>query len=171
MMPQEYSPSIKDRLTHPATIVRRSAVRELFHFRPACGGLTAAVLPLVVDPDEQTRHWACESLDRVLKPEIDELPGLIETLRGTTDGEVEYWTATMIGRLGPDAASATAVLATVLLDSSCLAARERAAWALSQIGPAARSAVNSLRQIGNDDPPRLRRLAESALAVVSGKAA
>jgi len=171
MMPQEYSPSIKDRLAHPSTFVRRSAVRELFHFRPACVGLTAAVLPLVVDPDEQTRHWACESLDRVLKPELTELPDLIETLRGTTDGEIEYWTATMIGRLGPDAASATGVLATVLLDSSCLAARERAAWAISQIGPAARSAVNSLRQIGNDDPPRLRRLAESALAVVSGKAA
>ena len=171
MMPQEYSPSIKDRLTHPATPVRRTAVRELFHFRPAYAGLTAAVLPLVVDPDEQTRHWACELLDRVLKPEIGELPHLIETLRATSDGEIEYWTATMIGRLGPDAASATAALATVLLDSSCLAARERAAWAISQIGPGARAAVNSLRQIGNDDPPRLRRLAESALAVVSGKAA
>lgn len=170
-MPQEYSPSIKERLTHPATIVRRSAVRELFHFRIACTGLTSTVLSLVVDPDEQIRHWACESLERVLRPELDELPELIDTLRRTNDGEVEYWAATMIGRLGPDAASATGVLANVLLDSSCLAARERAAWAISQIGPAARSAVNSLRQIGSDDPPRLRRLAETALAVVSGKAA
>jgi hypothetical protein len=77
----------------------------------------------------------------------------------------------MIGRLGPAAAGATGVLANVLLDSSCLAARERAAWALSQIGPAARSALNSLRQIGSDDPPRLRRLAETAMAAVVGRAA
>jgi len=171
MMHQETSTSLKDRLTHPVSAVRRAAVRELLHFRPGCGGITAIVLPLVVDPDEQTRHWACESLDRVVKPEVNELTDLIDTLRSTKDGEIEYWTATMIGRLGPSAAAATATLATVLLDSSCLAARERAAWAITQIGPAARSALNSLRQIGNDDPPRLRRLAESALASVSAKAA
>jgi hypothetical protein len=170
-MHQEISTSLKDRLTHPATAVRRAAIRELLHFRPGYSGLTSTVLTLVIDSDEQTRHWACESLDRVVSPEAEELASLIEMLRNTNDGEIEYWTATMIGRLGPAAAGATGVLANVLLDSSCLAARERAAWALSQIGPAARSALNSLRQIGNDDPPRLRRLAESAMAAVIGRAA
>jgi HEAT repeat protein len=172
IMPQQDSSiSLKDRLSHSQPAVRRSAIRGLVDAGGQQSGVTAAVLALVVDRDEQTRNWACEALDRVIAPDQDELGSLIEIMRDTSDGEVEYWTATMLGRLGSGAARATATLASVLLDSSCLAARERAAWALSQIGPAARSSLNALRQIGKDDPPRLRRLAETAMESMCGRAA
>lgn len=170
-MPQQDTSSLTNRLSHAQAAVRRAAIGELLDARGSCSGVTAAVLALVVDRDEQTRQLACEALDRVITPSQDELGMLIETMRSASDGEVEYWTATMLGRLGSGAARATAVLASVLLDSSCLAARERAAWALSQIGPAARSSLNALRQIGKDDPPRLRRLAETAMESMLGRAA
>jgi HEAT repeat protein len=172
IMPQQYrNLSLTDQLSHPQVIVRRTAARSLAGAVGPQTGLTVAMLARVVDPDEQTRHWACEALDRVISPTAAELGELIEIMRQTNDGEVQYWAATMLGRLGEVASRATGVLASVLLDSSCLAARERAAWALSQIGPPARSALNALRQIGNDDPPRLRRLAEAAMESMRQRAA
>lgn len=163
MQQQAHPSTLKDRLGHAQTEVRRAAVRDVARQNTQQTGMTAAVIALVSDKDEQTRYWAAEALDRVVRPEPDEVPVLIDLIRNASDGEVEYWTATMLGRLGSVASRATGVLAAVLLDSSCLAARERAAWALSQIGPAARSSLNALRQIGQDDPPRLRRLAEIAM--------
>jgi HEAT repeat protein len=171
-MPQsDVSVSLQDRLSHTSVAVRRAAVRELVESGGPHLGITAAVLALVVDRDDPTRQAACEALDRVIMPAPEELGSLIEIMRSACDGEVEYWTATMLGRLGASAARATGVLASALLDSSCLAARERAAWALTQIGPPARSSLNALRQIGKDDPPRLRRLAETAMQSLSGRAA
>lgn len=171
MPQQEVALPLSDRLSHPRAAVRRDAVRSILTAGDRQRGITAAVLALLTDPDEQTRHWACEALDRMVSPDPNELDELIHIMRQTTDGEVEYWTATMLGRLGVVAVRATGVLASVLLDSSCLAARERAAWALSQIGPAARCALNALRQIGEDDPPRLRRMAAAAMETMSGRAA
>lgn len=171
MPQQDSSPPLKERLAHSNPVVRRQAAEAVVTAGGRQTGITAAMLALVADRDEQTRHWACAALEQVIMPGAEELGDLIELLRDTRDGEVEYWTATMLGRLGPVAGRSTGVLASVLLDSSCLAARERAAWALSQIGPAARSSLNALRQIGEDDPPRLRRLAEAAMEAMSLRAA
>lgn len=171
MPQQDSSQPLKDRLSHSSPAVRRSAAQAVVTAGGYQTGVTAAMLALVADRDERTRHWACEALDRVIAPAPDEIGDLIEILRETRDGETEYWTVTMLGRLGAVAGRSAGVLASVLLDSSCLAARERAAWALSQIGPAARSSLNALRQIGEDDPPRLRRLAEAAMEAMSQRAA
>jgi hypothetical protein len=150
---------------------RRDAICKVAQNSRQQSGLTSAIISLVTDKDEEVRNWACEALETVIVPMPNEVLSLITLLRETNDGEIEYWTATMLGRLGPVAANATAVLASCLLDSRSLAARERAAWALSEIGPAARSAMNALRQIGSDDPPRLQRLAASAIQSLMGRAA
>ncbi len=150
---------------------RCSAIRKIAQSGRHLTGITAAVILLVADKDEETRNWAFEALETAITPLPNEISGLIDLLRDKSDGEIEYWSATMLGRLGPVAGSATAVLANCLLDSACLAARERAAWALSEIGPAAGSAMNALRQIGPEDPPRLQRLAASAIESVVRRAA
>jgi hypothetical protein len=163
--------ALKSELTHSDVRRRCDAVRKVAQGTRDQSGVTASVIRLVADTDEEVRDWACESLESRIVPMPNEVSELIELLRETNDGEIEYWTATMLGRLGMVASSATGVLATCLLDSRCLAARERAAWALSEIGPAARAALNSLLQIGPDDPPRLQRLAASAIQSVVGRAA
>lgn len=163
--------SLKEHLSHPEASVRRAAVRGLVSAGRTQAGVTVAVLRLITDPDESTRHWAGTALGQVVWPAPHELDELIALLRQTCDGEVEYWTATMLGRLGVAAARAAGPLAGVLLDSACLAARERAAWALAEIGPAARSSLNALRQIGEDDPPRLQRLAQMAMESMSRQVA
>lgn len=158
-------------LSHQDSQRRCSAIRKIAQGRRNRSGLTAAVILLVADKDDATRNWACEALETKIVPMPNEMSGLIELLRDKNDGEIEYWAATMLGRLGTMACGAAGVLANCLLDSPYLAARERAAWALSEIGPGARSAMNALRQIGPDDPPRLQRLAATAIQSVVGRAA
>lgn len=162
---------LKAELTHNDPRRRCDAVRQLAQGPRDQAGVTASVIHLVVDDNEEIRDWACEALESHVTPMPNEVSELIELLRNTNEGEIEYWTATMIGRLGVVASGATGALANCLLESRCLAARERAAWALSEIGPAARAAVNALLQIGPDDPPRLQRLAASAIQSVVGRAA
>ncbi len=157
---------VSDLLSHEKRI-RIAAMRTLVKSGKPQGGATAIVIRMSIDRDEEVRSWACEALESVVVPNADEVPELTELLRSTCDGEVEYWTATMIGRIGGAAGGAAGALASCLLDSRCLAARERAAWALSELGPAARSATNALRQIGPEDPPRLQRLAATALDAIS----
>lgn len=184
-MAQDNPLPLSQRLESPHLELRRQAIREVFESRSIPSGSIVAVLRLVADRDDQVRGWACESLDQYVSaaPESvsaapvyisatpEEVAAVIAELRTTNDGEIQYWATTLLERVGPAAAAAIAVLADVLLDSSCLAARERAAKTLAILGPAARPALNSLRQIGSDDPPRLRRLAESAIAAMSQRAA
>ncbi len=162
---------LKSELTHTDPVHRQAALRTIAQGGKRQYGLTALVIALANDPDEETREWACEALESAILPSPNEVNDILKLLRDTRDGEIEYWSATMLGRLGVAASCATAALASCLLDSPCLAARERAAWALSEIGPAARSAINALRQISHDDPPRLQRLAASAIQSVVGRAA
>ncbi|RPH81274.1 MAG: HEAT repeat domain-containing protein [Planctomycetaceae bacterium] len=160
-----------NRLIDTEVVIRRNAIRELLAHSSAITGLTAVVVRLVADRDEAVRATATECLEKIVKPGVEEVTELTTLLRETCDGEVEYWAATMLGRIGFPAERSVGALASVLLDSPCLAARERAAWALGQIGPGARAALNALRQIGHDDPPRLRRLAETAINTMNQRAA
>jgi HEAT repeat protein len=73
--------------------------------------------------------------------------------------------------LGPQAAPAVDPLIATLIHSSFLPVRERAAWALSRIGPAAHRAAPALRNLTNSGFPRLSRLAISALESIRGMAA
>jgi len=171
LSPNESLAALNLELTHDDVDRRCSAMRKLAQSGRKQSGVTARVILLVADGNEEIRGWACEALESAIMPMPNEVNDLIQVLRETRDGEIEYWTATMLGRLGVVASGATAVLASCLLDSPCLAARERAAWALSEIGPAARSAMNALRQIGPEDPPRLQRLASSAIQSLVGRAA
>ncbi len=158
-------------LTHQDAERRGNAIRQISQSRREYSGITGKVIGLVADNQESIRNWSCEALESTIKPSVDEVPELIRLLRETKDGEVEYWSATMLGRLGTSASAATAALASCLLDSPCLAARERAAWAIAEIGPPAQSAINALKQITTDDPPRLQRLAASAIHSLAGRAA
>ena len=73
--------------------------------------------------------------------------------------------------MGPGAVSAVDALQTCLRESMYLPARERAAWALSQIGPPASSAVPALQEAAKGAPPRLQRLATEALRAIGDIAA
>jgi len=132
----------------------------------AVSGLAVTVVRLCGSSDDEVRMWSAEALEVAIQPEPSEVEGLIELLSAEDDGEISYWAATMLGRLGKDAVAAVATLGSCLRDSMYLAARERAAWALAEVGPAAADALESLKQVSETGSPRLQRLALEAIEAI-----
>ena len=62
-----------------------------------------------------------------------------DDLRLLVDGgeQSAYWAATLLGRLGEEAAAAAGPLGQSLTQSFHASVRQRAAWALQRLGPAA----------------------------------
>lgn len=134
-------------------------------------GLSAKIVTLAGSSDDEVRLWAAEALENAVVAHPDEVLQLTQLLQASSDGEVDYWCATLLGRLGSHSGEAVAQLDHCLRTSMYLPARERAAWALSQIGTAAAAAMPTLRHAAIDGPPRLKRLAISALEAIRGVAA
>lgn len=126
-------------------------------------GLTGLIVRLAGHHDDEVRMWAAEALESSVQPDASEQLLLIQLLESSHDSEICYWSATMLGRLGTEASAAARALQRCASQSGYLPARERATWALSQIGPAARIAIPTLQQAAETAPPRLRRLATATL--------
>ena len=77
----------------------------------------------------------------------------------------------ILGRLGDGAGDAKTVTAliTALNSHPEAAVRERAAWALGQVGPGALAALPALQAVGGTTNPRLSRLAKQAIEQISAK--
>ena len=123
---------------------------------------TARCVWLAGSSNDEVRMWAAEALESSVTPRAEEVASLVDLLTTASDGEHVYWAATMLGRLGRAAASAVDALDRCLRDSLYLPGRERAAWALRQIGTPAASAVPTLQRVAISGPPRLQRLATQA---------
>lgn len=124
-----------------------------------------ATLPLVRacgDDDERVREWAVSALEGIGPPPAEALEGLT-ALVGNTVPLVGYWAATLLGRAGQDGAVAVAALAACVASGGAASVRQRAAWALGRIGPAAEPARAVLEQARTSADERLARLAGEAL--------
>ena len=129
-------------------------------------GLSVPVVSLAGSSNDEIRMWSAEALESSIQPDASEVLALMQLLRQADDGEICYWAATMLGRLGPEAAVAADALEQCLRESMYLPARERATWALSQIGPAAAVALDALNEAAATAPPRLQRLATETLEAI-----
>ena len=132
-------------------------------------GLAEQVVPLAGSRDDTVRVWAAQALESAVEPLPDDVPALMSCLQDDSDGEYSYWAATLLGRLGTGAVAATQSLCDCLQDSLCLPARERAAWALMEIGPDAAAAIPVLENVSKRGPARLRKIAVAALERVGNR--
>lgn len=99
------------------------------------GEQPAAALPLVAaldDDDEQAREWVVAALESLGPPRQMDLANLVGALAVASSLQV-YWAATLLGRLGPSAASAREALAQVATAHADPSVKKRAAWALDRI--------------------------------------
>ena len=141
-----------------------SALRQISS-RESVLGLAATVVALSGSENDEIRMWAAEAMETAIQPQKADMESLIEMMTASPDGEVCYWSATMIGRLGLLGAAAVPALEDCLLNSNYLAARERAVWALSQVGPNAVAALTTLQELA-DQPDQHVRLSRLAAEVV-----
>lgn len=133
-------------------------------------GEQAAVVavPLVTacgDADDRVRELAVAALEDLGPPPTESVAPL-SRLVTASDPLTAYWATTLLGRLGGDAAAAVPVLAACIESSADLSVRQRAAWAIGKIGPAATSARAALQKAASQGDERLARLATEALGLI-----
>jgi HEAT repeat protein len=114
------------------------------------------------DPCEEVCQWAAAALEELGPPPVEQLAALAALL-GEASADAGYWAATLLGRLQAAAAPAVPALAAAVAGRGPMAVRQRAAWALGQIGPAARPAAECLQRATADPDSRLSSLAQQAL--------
>ena len=112
--------------------------------------------------EEAIRDFAVAALEELGPPPVDALPGLID-LASHDDALVAYWAITLLGRAGVSAKSGEARLVSVLETAGESSVKERAAWALGQIGSDSEPAIEALKRAAGSSEARLSRLAKASL--------
>jgi HEAT repeat protein len=154
-------------LVGPTPAERAGAAEQLSRLGPDA---QAAAVPLVracADPTEEVREWATAALEELGPPALSDLEALASLL-DEEHSDVGYWAATLLGRLGEEAAPAVSSLAEAVSEGRAVSVRQRAAWALAEIGRRAHAALDALKQAAASDDPRLARLARRAIERIGG---
>ncbi len=141
--------------------LRHASAERLLQLGPDAAPAAIAIVSATATDDEVLLEHlvgALESIEHPLASDVDRLAALLSA----DEGDVGYWAATLLGRLGDQAAPAVPALAAGL-GSPVQNTRHRSAWALGRIGTAAAAAVPALERATRDDDPRLARLATKAL--------
>jgi HEAT repeat protein len=149
-----------DSLNSADVALRRGAAERL-----ATAPAAAAAVSLVRasgDDDEQVRQWAVAALEELGAPDAGDVAALAELLSDSR-ADVRYWSATLLGRLGAAAAAALEALVRVLDADHDPAPRQRAAWAIGNLGRAALAAQRPLQLAAQSEDARLAREALAKL--------
>jgi HEAT repeat protein len=162
-------------LEHDSGAVRTQAAEGLqllgYRARPAFAALTKAL----DDKDSDVRSQAMAAL-RASDPEPkDVLPVLKQAVEGRADGSGRVWATAWLGEIAigidkQDARDAVSVLTTALADENA-GVRRQAAFALGEVGAAAASALEKLREHVNDADAAVRLQVAIALGKIDPQAA
>ena len=147
-----------EKLNSPDVVIQAEAAESLAHM--GTDARTAAV-PLVkaaASTDERVREWVVAALESVGVPAAEDLADLRQLVSEEED-DVAYWAITLLGRLKDHAAPAVPLLIEALKHSPYPHNRQRAAWALGKIGPAAKDALPALHEAAHGTDRRLSRIA------------
>lgn len=127
------------------------------------------LMALLDSVDETERNTANELLENCGAPSQANIPFLCEQLKSGRSSRV-YWCSTLLGRLGTtvgeerERSRIDTELSHVISDESLdLSARERAAWAIGQLGGVDRECRAVLEKHLEKAPARLKRLLKTAL--------
>lgn len=150
---------------------RVAAAQRLAQAGEAAACAAVALVRGCGDAEAEVREWAVAALEDLGPPPADAIAAIVPLVKNP-EPLVGYWAATLLGRLGgqlgQDAAGAVTVLAACVASAADLSVRERAAWALGQIGPAAAVARPALGRAAEQGDERLARLAREALESIGG---
>jgi len=144
------------------TAEQTAAATALSTLGHAAQGAAVALVRTIGIPDEEVLEACTAALEDLGPPAADQIEPLAQ-LAGDCSSDVAYWSVTLLGRAGNAAAAAVSDLIHVLESDADLPVRERAAWALGEIGPAAKGATAALRVAADGGDARLARLAKKAL--------
>jgi HEAT repeat protein len=141
---------------------RREAAQGLLRLGSQAAPAAVPLVRACQEEDEGLRELVSGALEDLGPPPLSSLPDLRQ-LCAAPHLDVAYWAVTLVGRLGADAGQATPELIACLSPDRPRSVRQRAAWALGRVGPAAAGAESALRAVLGEADPRLVRLAGEAL--------
>ena len=128
------------------------------------------LLSLLESGDDTELNTANELLENCGAPSLIDIPFLCDQLKSGRSSRV-YWCSTLLGRLGTtvgvqrERSRIDTELCHAISDESLeLSARERAAWAIGQLGGVDGDCRAILEKHVGTAPARLKRLLETALA-------
>lgn len=157
--------ALAERLASTDANTRGEAAEGLSRLGEDAAPAAVALVRACGDAEERVREHAVAALEDLGPAPVDAIDQLIG-LVAHADQLVAYWATTLLGRAGKDAASAVSALAKCVDSTAELAVRQRAAWALGKMGPAAAAGRNALLRAAGQGDPRLADLAAEALKAI-----
>jgi HEAT repeat protein len=112
--------------------------------------------------DESVSQWAVSALEQLGPPPTGSAEQLVR-LTASDHELVSYWAVTLLGRLPEAADTAIPAVVTALGSSPHLSVRQRAAWALGQMGVGSEPVTTALSSAAQSQDARLSRMAQQAL--------
>jgi HEAT repeat protein len=148
-----------------------AAAEKLLTHPQFASQLAPELVQLFTTRDEGLREVCVGAVENIRPPEARIEMSVAQKLVLFLSGDElqAVWAAKLLGRLGVTAAFAVDDLAKLLTTTSSIPTREEAAWALGQIGPAAKTALSALEAAAKLNSPRLVRYAREAIAKISGE--
>ena len=164
----EFDPALLATQLADVDVERRVAAAEkLSQAGKVAAGAAVPLVKACGDTDERVREYAVAALEDLGPPPQDAIASLTALVK-EVDPLTAYWAVTLLGRAGQDAETAVAVLADCIDSGADLSVRQRAAWALGKIGPAAKAASEALGRAAGNTDVRLARVAKEAIEAISG---
>ena len=140
-----------------------AAAEALCHLGEDARPAALQLIDAVRSDDERVCEAAIAALEGLGAPPTT-MTSDIAVYLADTNASRAFWAATLLGRIGSDAAEATERLASTTADVNAPAeVRQKAAWALGKIGPQAKSALGQLRSVDCQGDARLKRMIDSAV--------
>jgi HEAT repeat protein len=141
--------------------VRANAAEALSLLGPEAA-LAAVELVAACADHEVVREYAVAALEGMGAPLEESIAGLMGLL-SHQDSLVLYWAVTLLGRVRESRDEIEKAVAIVARDSSDLAVRQRAVWALGNMRPLLPATKSMLQVLRASEDPRLARLATCVL--------
>jgi HEAT repeat protein len=157
---------VQSLLSAPDANERAAAAEALARLGHEARAAAVALVRASGDREPAVQDWAVAALEELGPPQAADLDALA-ALVGNPDLNIAYWACTLLGRLTREAAEGVPALIDALANHQQLVVRERAAWALGRIGPAAAAALPALEQAAQSREERLGRLAQRAITAIA----
>ncbi len=109
-----------------------AAAEELARLAEAAQPAMIALVQHCGSADEDLRNWCTAALEEIGAPASEQIDELA-LLASSANTDVAFWAATLLGRAGSLASSATPILHERTADASAPEVQKRAAWALERI--------------------------------------
>lgn len=144
---------------------RQSAAEQLAQMESEAQPAAVALVEMCGAENEELREAVVSALEAIGPPQASDVAQLAALLKDSRL-DVAYWASTLLGRLGAEGVPAVPGLTEAVSRHGEPAVRQRAVWALGQIGPGAKSSLDTLQSATSSSDARLAALARDAIAQI-----